>query len=245
MKNKKGFTLTEVLLAVLIAGIIGVALASLTTVASREAGLGRSKVMLRNNLSLALRQLRNDIHASSQVLYVRGEISGVGTSAIPLLVIAQNTLLDGTAFGSGANYITYCFVPGSVTTFANGGAVVPAGATDGGVIYRREADSLPSWTASDGPDCGTPATDSDFRIWLRNVKFIAPSGTDNYPVPYFRVPGFANSSYDRYDTGVNLDKNLGSRLSVSLVLELPSAPVLNDATTETFVLPNGFLEPRI
>lgn len=60
MTNKKGFTLTEILLAVMIVGIIGVALASLTTAASRESGVGRSKVMLRNNLSIALRQLRQE-----------------------------------------------------------------------------------------------------------------------------------------------------------------------------------------
>ena len=34
MKNRKGFTLTEVLLAVMVVGLIGVALASLTTAAS-------------------------------------------------------------------------------------------------------------------------------------------------------------------------------------------------------------------
>ena len=50
MKNNKGFTLTEILLAVMIVGIIGVALAALTTAASREGGVGRSKILLRNIL---------------------------------------------------------------------------------------------------------------------------------------------------------------------------------------------------
>ena len=71
MKNNKGFTLTEILLAVMIVGIIGVALAALTTASSREAGVGRSRVLLRNNLSLAMRQLRQDV---SRLHHHRGEI---------------------------------------------------------------------------------------------------------------------------------------------------------------------------
>lgn len=67
MKNKKGFTLMEILLAALIVGVIGIALAALTTAAVREGGVGRTKVMLRQQLSLALRQLRQDIEQSSYV----------------------------------------------------------------------------------------------------------------------------------------------------------------------------------
>ena len=40
MKNKSGFTLTEVLLAVMVVGLIGVALASLTTVCDNKTMLG-------------------------------------------------------------------------------------------------------------------------------------------------------------------------------------------------------------
>lgn len=68
MKNKKGFTLMEILLAALIVGVIGIALAALTTAAVREGGVGRTKVMLRQQLSLALRQLRQDIEQSSSVI---------------------------------------------------------------------------------------------------------------------------------------------------------------------------------
>ncbi|MBP5404046.1 MAG: type II secretion system protein [Elusimicrobiaceae bacterium] len=68
MNNKNGFTLTEILLAVMIVGVIGIALAALTTAAVRESGTGRTRLMLRNQISLAMRQLRQDIHESTEVL---------------------------------------------------------------------------------------------------------------------------------------------------------------------------------
>ncbi len=67
MSNNKGFTLTEVLLAVMIVGLVGVALAALTGTAVRESNVGRTRMMLRNQASIALRQLRQDVHQSSAV----------------------------------------------------------------------------------------------------------------------------------------------------------------------------------
>lgn len=67
MRNNKGFTLTEVLLAVMIVGLIGVTLAALTGTASRESSVGRTRMMLRNQVSAALRQLRQDVHLSSGI----------------------------------------------------------------------------------------------------------------------------------------------------------------------------------
>ncbi len=67
MKNNKGFTLMEVLLAALIVGVIGIALAALTTAAVREGGVGRTRVMLRHQLSLAMQQLRQDIAFADKV----------------------------------------------------------------------------------------------------------------------------------------------------------------------------------
>lgn len=67
MMNNKGFTLTEVLLAAMIVGIIGIALAALTTAALRESSVGRTRIMLRNQASLFLRQLRQDIREATSV----------------------------------------------------------------------------------------------------------------------------------------------------------------------------------
>lgn len=67
MNNNKGFTLTEILLAAMIVGIIGVALAALTTAAVRESGIGRTRAVLRNQVSIALRQLRQDVERARTV----------------------------------------------------------------------------------------------------------------------------------------------------------------------------------
>ncbi len=240
MKNKKGFTLTEILLAVMIVGIIGVALAALTTAASRESGVGRSKILLRNNLSIALRQLREDIHNSSRVMYVRGRIDSVSSgSAIPLLVLAKNLDLTGNAISSvqTPTYITYCFVPGSTSA-------TPTGSSTGGSIYRRESAAVLDWNSST-PDCGTPATNSDFEIFLHNVKFIPPIGSSGdakyYPVPLFRLSS-SDAAYSDKDSSTTdfRRKDLASVLVVKLITELPSTPVVNDVVEEIFVLPNGF-----
>ncbi len=228
MKNNKGFTLTEILLAVMIVGIIGVALAALTTAASREAGVGRSKILLRNNLSIAMRQLRDDIHNSSRVLYVRGRIDSASAGQnIPLLVLAQNidsndeVIFDGTT----PTYITYCFVTGSRSA-------LPSGAYSEGTIYRNVTNTLPSSLASQS--CSGD-------VFLHNVKYIKPTGSSSdskyYPVPLFRLSG-TDSSYS-YDS-TSAWKDLGSVLVVKLITERPSTPIVNDVVEETFVLPNGF-----
>ena len=74
MMNRKGFTLTEVLLAALIVGVMGVALAALTTSAVRESSTGRTKAVLRNQISIALRQLRQDIQESVSVKSIQNGI---------------------------------------------------------------------------------------------------------------------------------------------------------------------------
>ncbi len=228
MKNKKGFTLTEILLAVMIVGIIGVALAALTTAASREAGVGRSKILLRNNLSIAMRQLREDIHNSSRVLYVRGRIDSASAGQdIPLLVLAQNIDSNDTAILADVSptFITYCFEVGPT-------AAVPEGALSEGTIYRSVSSSFPS-------DITSQACSGD--VFLHNVKFIKPTGSSSdakyYPVPLFRLSG-TDSSYS-YDSTSSW-RDLGSVLVTKIITERPSQPIVNDVVEETFVLPNGF-----
>lgn len=234
MKNKKGFTLTEILLAVMIVGIIGVALAALTTAASRESGVGRSKVLLRNNLSIALRQLRRDIKESSRVLYVRGTLGSIDTTEIPLLMLGKNVDQgDGSFYSGDVVYITYCFKRGTTNKTTSGATVLPSGAYDGGVITRYESNAE-TWTSGNLPSC---SGDSSSKF-LNNVKYI-PSA--QYAAPLFAVRGFSGT-YNVKDSGnlAKIRKNLGSVLDVNLITELNSNPVVNDVTEETFILPNGF-----
>jgi len=65
--TKQGFTLVEILLAVMIVGIIGLSLAAITTAALRESGVGRTRMILRNQLSVAIRQLRQDIQLANTI----------------------------------------------------------------------------------------------------------------------------------------------------------------------------------
>lgn len=117
MKNNKGFTLTEILLAAMVVGIIGVALAAITTAGVREGKTGRTKVMLRNQLSTTLRQLRQDIGRSSSV-----EIEDEGRR----LILEQAHQL-GPLEEAGPSTITYEFVLGN--TDSGGGKI-------GGVLKR-------------------------------------------------------------------------------------------------------------
>ena len=162
MKNKSGFTLTEVLLAVMVVGLIGVALASLTTAASRESGVGRSKVMLRNNLSLFLRTLRDDINAATYINM--GASSGPGNGT--LIELCDNKTMLGAAIPSvsGMGCITYSVTKGSLTgSEARSNKVVPASATRGGIITRNG------------------------ETVLRNVKYV--NNYEGYSSPYFKRVG--------------------------------------------------------
>lgn len=246
MKNNKGFTLTEILLAVMIVGIIGVALAALTTASSREAGVGRSRVLLRNNLSLAMRQLRQDVHSSTQLQYARGQISAASAgNVIPLLVLARNVdLKDNPLPGRTPSYITYCFVVGSH-------AAQPSGALAGGTIYRRESEQKITWSSAT-PSCGNnPATDTNFQVFLHNVKFI-PSGITvedrTYPVPLFRVDSGVGATYSLHEENHNILRwyygELGALLRVNLITELSSKPVVNDVVEQKFMMQNGFFNIR-
>ena len=122
MNNKKGFTLMEILLAAMIVGVIGIALAALTTAAVREGGVGRTKVMLRQHLSSALRQLRQDILQSSGVIITTN--NGVLSS----MRLNQTRPLGPQHVNES---IVYAFTPGTIR-----GAVDNASLT-GGTITRN------------------------------------------------------------------------------------------------------------
>ncbi len=117
MNNNKGFTLTEILLAAMVVGIIGIALAAITTAGIREGKTGRTKVMLRNQLSTTLRQLRQDIDRSSSVT-----VNKEGRE----LILEQTHQLG--PLESELATITYEFVLGNIDS--GGGKI-------GGVLKRK------------------------------------------------------------------------------------------------------------
>ncbi|MBR3631750.1 MAG: prepilin-type N-terminal cleavage/methylation domain-containing protein [Elusimicrobiaceae bacterium] len=218
ISGRRGFTLTEVLLAVMIVGLIGVALASLTRSAAREGGVGRSKILLRNNLASFVRTLRKDL-ASATVVNATGIITASNSTPIKLLEIGQNVQADGVTpvamdpNAPGAKKITYCFVRGNNNT-----NIVPSSAYRGGAIYRVKGDTY---------SCPDSAMTSS-NLVLNNVKYI-PQGTTtpNYPVPLF-----VRDNFSRADS-----PNL---LTVRLITELDSTPIINDVINETFSAPMGY-----
>jgi len=263
MSNKQGFTLTEILLAAVIVGMIGVALASLTRAASRESGAGNSRVMLRNSLSVAMRQLRQDVHRASRAWYVQGPIQAVSPSQeVTLLRLAQNTNALDDTFDDGDSsrqYIVYCFKKGTDYELSSGDPVEPIAAgltkgnnkatTDGGVIERVV------WNIASGdanPEDFCPADKSaasSHSTWLRHVKFISSdytytttSGTKSYPVPLFSINGFDNGSTDVSQSTNRYNGNQageGAILDVKLIVELPSSPIVNETMEEKLIFTNG------
>jgi len=239
----KGFTLTEVLLAVMIIGLIGVALASLTRAASRESALGRSRIMLRNNAAIFIRQLRRDMEQATKIIYVKGPISSVGSDWIPLLKLIQGSTNSGdeivvNAWAKDSNtsqttrtltrtWITYCFAAGATAAEApkDGGKT----ATIGGTIYRLES-------KTEEIDCtGYNTVTTQTTKILTNVKYIPSDLTIHmqdgdtgftYPVPLF--------------AGNTKSSSRKSLLNVNIITELNSKPVINDAMEETLTMPMGY-----
>ena len=246
MKKRGGFTLTEVLMAVMIVGIIGVALAALTSAASRHTDTGNSRVMLRNNLSVAMRELRQDVHEASRVVKITDSFASRPTTVQPLFVLAKQADIAGSAAlvaGAGTKqYVAYCFTSGTRTTFSSGISVQPSGnATDGGVIERI------SWEGDEGVEAdycntSTEAGKDNKRVttWLKNVKFISSNYvyTVNAVSHIYPVPQFYLTSYKEGDT-IGSTYGKGNVLNVRLILELNSLPVINEAVEEQFLLSVG------
>lgn len=221
--NRGGFTLTEVLLAVLIVGLIGISLAALTRSASREAGIGRSRIMLRNNLATFSRTLREDIEQASHIEEVAGKLTAEDFThdVAVLLKLAKNTDAQGNGVnGQIRTNVTYCFNKIGVTS----AGVLPTGAYIRGAICRRENNG------NTYPSC-TSATCTPNYYVLTNVKYIPSDNSEKYPVPLII------KSED--DDSINEEKRLPGLLNVRIITELPSTPVVNEVIEESFAMPVG------
>ena len=207
--NKRGFTLTEILLAVMIVGLIGIALAALTRSAARESGSGKTRIMLRNDYARFIRQLHQDLDKATEVI-LRNQQEG------PLLLIRQGYLRDDNETGGTQKTIGYCFTPGNIPA-------KPSGAFDGGSIFRKVVDGKDTYGNSVFPSgsCSGSAI-------LNNVKYM-PNTVDGdvllfteYPVPY-----------------VQREASNANALRVRLITEVGTDPVVNEAFDQLLTVPSG------
>ena len=269
MKSKQGFTLTEVLLAVIIVAALGVALAALTTAASRESSVGNSRIVLRNSFSVALRQIKNDLANYNTILYARGKQEIMGAMQLmcpiynpsctpgyipavqhPVLLLAKNTRFDGTALSASTpEYVAYCFIRGSVTKLSNGQTnVQPSGADDGGKLIRRVLTSSQlTWNGATPNVCAVGTEE----VLLDNLKYIPKTSSVNYPVPLFLVNGWNDDTYGPYSVQNTAEaataaraENVAGQLEIKLIMELPTYPVVNEAVELLLGPGNGFADSR-
>lgn len=239
----RGFTLMEVLLAMMIVGLIAIALASLTRAAGRANATGRSKVVMRNNLSSLTRQLRKDFAKASFVQRVKGPISqediagalGNGAPQILLFQLAQNVKLDGITKINGTEekrYVSYCFEPTGLGSDLFSGSVQPSGSRRYGKIYRYEKDNTfltvgEDFCPSAASLCGNTLV-CKAELVAENVKYIPD--TDNYPVPLFEqiTPWGGNDS----------DLNGRAFIQANIILETVSGTIVeNELLEETLTGP--------
>ncbi len=165
MKNNRGFTLIEILLAAMIVGLIGLSLGAISTAALRESGVGRTRMIMRNQLSLALRQLRQDIHEATTVTIP----SSGGSDMLVLTYDLANRLGKDPADRAAVIY----------TLKTSGATTLPDGSTVGNEITRTVRDS---------------AGNEKTKSWLENVKIIAHPSDSDEKYPSFQKIGEGNDS---------------------------------------------------
>ncbi len=99
MINKRGFTLTELLVSIFIAGMVTVALMSVWRAASIQTSDTQRQTMMRNNISNFIRQIQIDISEADAVLNpysVDGREEHIsGGSSCPAFTIIKNKIVDG------------------------------------------------------------------------------------------------------------------------------------------------------
>ena len=244
----KGFTLTEVLLAVMIIGLIGVALASLTRSSAREGGVGRSRIMLRNNSAIFLRTLRRDINQATVIDSLGGYLGAGDVCNYPCTTLLKlkkgvdaqaamprvRTTAENTLVKLPQVFVTYCFEAG--TDDSN---IVPSNANRGGIIYRVEKSGAGANYVNCGEISDMISKGGVVTPVLDHVKFI-PWGTElsvegsgwnslPYTVPLF----IRNNRWGNYGDNRHI-------INVRIITELNSNPIVNDFIEETFIAPLGY-----
>lgn len=215
MKNKQGFTLTEVLLAVMIVAIIGVALASLTTTASKESSTGSAKTTLRNRLSLALRQIRSDLSSASNILYIVG--NAPEKQDYLLMLLAMNKDRAGNSIQSdkvilpfmvNAPYVVYCSKYDATT----------------------QTTSIVRSVLSEKPDALVGICANPGETLVKNVKIASST---NFVSPSFFALDISSGAF----FGMSGKYSPPSVVRVQLIVTIPgSKPVMNEAVEEIFLI---------
>lgn len=110
MKNNKGFTLMELLVAVFIASMVTIALMTIWKASSMQTSQGQRQSIIRNNLSILMRALHRDMTESDLILAPTAGQSG------GLIVAARNAYLkkEGSTFYVQPNTVSYSKDPEGV-----------------------------------------------------------------------------------------------------------------------------------
>ena len=103
MKNAKGFTLMELLVAVFIASMVTIALMTVWKASSMQTSQGQRQSIIRNNLSIFMRALHRDITEADLILAPESGSSG------GLIVAARNAYImkEGSNYYIMPNTISY------------------------------------------------------------------------------------------------------------------------------------------
>lgn len=115
MKNNKGFTLMELLVAVFIGSMVTIALVSIWKAASLQTASGQRQSVIRNNLSMFLRGIHKDITEADVIIYPTKLLTAEPTL---LLVGFRNARKVGSniepknanvSFVTTSQYFAYCY----------------------------------------------------------------------------------------------------------------------------------------
>lgn len=116
MRNNKGFTLMELLVAVFIGSMVTIALVSIWKAASLQTSSGQRQSVIRNNLSIFLRTIHKDLTEADIIIYPTKYLS----SESSLLLVGfrnvrkeSDTIVPNTtsmsAFVAKSEYFAYCY----------------------------------------------------------------------------------------------------------------------------------------
>lgn len=110
MKNNKGFTLMELLVAVFIASMVTIALMTIWKASSMQTSQGQRQSIIRNNLSILMRTLHRDLTEADLILAPSSGQSG------GLIVAARNAYLtkEGSNYYVMPNTVSYSKDPEGV-----------------------------------------------------------------------------------------------------------------------------------